>query len=339
MRKIRIAQIGTNTHSHAPFVFDSLKKQSDLFEIVGYALPEHERERLSADKYACFDGYREMTMDDIMHDPTIEAVAVETDEIYLSKYALMAARHGKHIHMEKPGGIDFAEFDAMIEAVRENRVVFHTGYMYRYNPQIQKLLASIKAGELGDIVSVDAQMSCLQPQFVRNWLATFPGGMLFFLGCHLVDLVMQIMGAPQSVVPLSARSGVDGAQSEDIGLAVLQYPNSVCTVKSSAVDFGGFARRHLVVTGTKGCAEIRPLEMYLPDAIGSSNLYTEQTTYTSLSWGDMGVKERSEAYDRYDDMMASFAAMVRGEKQNPYTLDYERELYKTVLQCCGVHIS
>ena len=35
-------------------------------------------------------------------------------------------------------------------------------------------------------------------------------------------------------------------------------------------------------------------------------------------------------------MMASFAAMVRGEKENPYTLDYELALYKLVLECCGV---
>jgi hypothetical protein len=34
-------------------------------------------------------------------------------------------------------------------------------------------------------------------------------------------------------------------------------------------------------------------------------------------------------------MMASFAAMVRGEKENPYAYDYELELYKMVLQCCG----
>ena len=37
-------------------------------------------------------------------------------------------------------------------------------------------------------------------------------------------------------------------------------------------------------------------------------------------------------------MLASFAAMVRGEKENPYTYDYELELYKTVLQCCGVEV-
>lgn len=44
MRKIRIAQIGTSTNSHGNHIFNSLKKQSDIFEVVGYAFPENERE-------------------------------------------------------------------------------------------------------------------------------------------------------------------------------------------------------------------------------------------------------------------------------------------------------
>ena len=43
----------------------------------------------------------------------------------------------------------------------------------------------------------------------------------------------------------------------------------------------------------------------------------------------------SEIYERYDTMMASFGAMVRGEKVNPYTYDYELDLYRTILQACG----
>ena len=41
-----------------------------------------------------------MTVDEILNNPEIEAVAVETEEIYLTKYALMVANAGKHLHME-----------------------------------------------------------------------------------------------------------------------------------------------------------------------------------------------------------------------------------------------
>ena len=46
MRKIKIAQIGINTYSHSNEIFGSLKKQSDIFEIVGYVFPGKERERI-----------------------------------------------------------------------------------------------------------------------------------------------------------------------------------------------------------------------------------------------------------------------------------------------------
>ena len=66
MRKIRIAQIGTSQNSHGGSVILSLKKQSDLFEVVGYALPENEREKFPA-RMQDFTGLREMTVEEILN--------------------------------------------------------------------------------------------------------------------------------------------------------------------------------------------------------------------------------------------------------------------------------
>ena len=69
---------------------------------------------------------------------------------------------------------------------------------------------------------------------------------------------------------------------------------------------------------------------------GNGKQYTEKTEYYSPDWSNTGEKYKTEPYDRYDDMMSSFASMVRGETENPYTPDYELELYKTVLKACGI---
>lgn len=50
------------------------------------------------------------------------------------------------------------------------------------------------------------------------------------------------------------------------------------------------------------------------------------------------MKSRSENYDRYDPMMAAFARIIRGEAENPVSPDYELELYRTVLKCCGIDV-
>lgn len=330
MRKIRIAQIGTSQNSHGGSIIKSLKKQSELFEVVGYALPENEREKFPQ-RMKDFDGLREITVEEILNDPTIEAVTVETEEIYLTKYAQMVANVKKHMHMEKPGSQDLAAFEAMIETARRNGTVFHTGYMYRYNPFVQELLAQIDRGELGEIVSVEAQMNCYHPPQIRQWLENFKGGMMFYLGCHLIDLIFRIQGQPERVHPFNRCSGLDGVTSEDYGMAVLEYKNGVSVAMTNANQKGGYARRELVVTGSKKTVSLCPLEM--PCEGGQ---YTTWSDYADKGWFDRGNSWDSIPEDRYDGMMAGFAAMVRGEKENPYTLDYELELYKLVLKCCGV---
>ena len=330
MRKVRIAQIGTSRNSHGSSIIKSLRKQSDLFEVVGYTLPENEREKFP-DKMKFFDGLREMTLEEILGDPSIEAVTVETEEIYLTKYAQMAADAGKHIHMEKPGSQDCEAFEKMIETVRRNGTVFHTGYMYRYNPHVQELLAQIERGELGRILSVEAQMNCIHPKELRQWLENFKGGMMFFLGCHLIDLIFRIQGQPEKVHPMNRCSGLDGVTAEDQGMAVLEYKNGISFAVTNANQFGGFARRELVVTGSEKTVSLCPLEMFHEDG----GQFTTWTEYSDLSWADQGTSRDCPPHDRYDAMMAGFAAMVRGEKENPYTLDYELALYKLVLQCCG----
>ena len=97
MRKVKIAQIGTSQNSHGNDIFNCLKRNSDVFEIVGYALPENEREKFP-ERMAAFEGYREMTVEEILNDPEIEAVTVETEEIYLTKYAALVATCKKHLH-------------------------------------------------------------------------------------------------------------------------------------------------------------------------------------------------------------------------------------------------
>ena len=247
MKKIRIAQIGVNRYSHALSVFNSIKTLPDIFEVVGYCLVEGEKERFQKELFV-FNGYPEMTLEEILNDPTIEAVTVETEEIHLTKYAIMAAEHGKMIHMEKPGGTSLEEFEKLISIVKEKNLVFHTGYMYRYNPTIREVLENAKNGVYGDIISVEAQMCGFNDPTMRQWLEVFPGGMMFYLGCHLIDLVMQIQGEPEDISVFNCSTNPDTINTEDYGMAVLKYKIGVSVIRTSASEIEGFSRRRLFMT-------------------------------------------------------------------------------------------
>ena len=329
MRKIKIAQIGMNKYSHANSVFTTMTQHPDVFEIVGYTLVENEREEC-ANNLHVFDGYPELTLDEILNDPKIEAVTIETDEIHLTKYAILAAQHGKHIHMEKPGSQNLEDFETLIETVKKNGKVFHTGYMYRYNPYVKQIIKESEDGTLGEIHSIEAQMNCIHPGPVREWLHSFKGGMMFYLGCHLIDLVYRLQGEPEKLTVLNRSTERDGVSSEDFAMAVFEYKNGVSTIKSDASEIGGYARRQLVVTAENKTVELKPFEMIVMGNV----IYTDKTEYTSNEWSNTGTTERIE-FNRYSDMMTSFAAMVRGEIKNPYTPDYELSLFKLILRCCA----
>ena len=111
-----------------------------------------------------------------------------------------------------------------------------------------------------------------------------------------------------------------------------KYENGVSFTKTNDTQLGGVSRRSLVVTGSKKTVAICPLEI----TERTNLLSATKTIYESRKWEDRGETTESTLFDRYDSMMASFASFVRGDQENPYTYDYELQLYKTILKCCGV---
>lgn len=341
MRKLKVAQIGTG-HDHASSAIITLKNLDDIYDVVGYAVVPEDYENLDRFSYegnkSHYEGIPQMTVEEILNYPDLDAVFIEAEDRALTKYAIMAAEKGLHIQMDKPGGIDQGEFDKLIDIVKEKNLVFHIAYMYRYNPVVLKLKEDIKSGKLGEIYAVEAQMNCLHEPDKRSWLGTYPGGMLYYLGCHLVDLVYSIQGEPDEVIPLSTAIGTDGVTADDFGMAVFKYKNGVSFVKSTAVEYGGFERRQLVVCGTKGTVEIKPLEKIaepIPKTFSTQKTAVREV-YTE-GWHNNGDFEYTEAYGRYNHMYSAFASYVRGEAENPFDYEYERSLHKLVLKACGVN--
>ena len=98
MRKIKIAQIGTG-HDHALMNLFAIRAFPDIFELVGYAeIPEDDMDNewqnghktTQKEKCGCL-GLKSYTIEELFAIPDLEAVAVETYDLNLVKYAQMAA--------------------------------------------------------------------------------------------------------------------------------------------------------------------------------------------------------------------------------------------------------
>ncbi len=332
MKPVKIAQIGTG-HDHAVYTMASLRKL-ECFDVVGIAEPNpNYTHRLKGKTY---EGLPVYTVEELLGMDELEAVAIECEEENATKYAQMFADRGVHVHLDKPGSHGYASFEKMVETLRKKGLVLHMGYMYRYNPTVMRVLEMVRAGELGEIYSVEAHMSVHHPKEKHQWLSNYKGGMMYFLGCHDIDLVLQFMGGePDQILCLNSKTGQSDPECEDYGFCVFRYKNGVSFVKACAAEYNGFDRRQLVVCGTKGTVEIKPFEIKVGTSLQkTTGRITNDVIEDNKIWQDRSEVLDCGSYDRYDGMMQSFADEIRGLYPNPYTYDYELTLFKTVMKCC-----
>ena len=331
MKPVKIAQIGIG-HNHADATMATLRKFPQFFEVVGVADDDPEwfakRRGLS-----CYEGLAFTSEAELLATPGLEAVCVEKDVPDGLATALRCARLGLHVHMDKPGGEDYAGFRELVETQRRAGRAFQMAYMYRYNPAIHQCLDMARSGALGDLFEIDCQMSTTHSADYRRWLARFKGGDMYIFGSHLIDLIVWMMGEPEKVVPHNLNSVPEEARCIDNGLAVLQYPRATCTVRTTSLEANGYHRRQLVVCGTKGTVEIKPME---------------NPTKMSVAWkessGGAGSPDSREWIDlpdfggRYDAQLIDFARIVRGETENPFGYDHELAVERTLLRACGIDV-
>ena len=89
--------------------------------------------------------------DEIMTDPTIDAVLICTPTATHAPLIIAAAAAGKHIFCEKPIALDLATTDAAIAAARAAEVHLQVGFNRRWDSNYVRVREAIAAGELGNL--------------------------------------------------------------------------------------------------------------------------------------------------------------------------------------------
>lgn len=323
-KRIKVGQIGVG-HAHAEGKMNALRK-SDDWDVVGVVEPSDELRR-AAEQSEVYRGLSWITEEQLLDDPNVQAVVVETTVDGLLDAAERAVDAGKHIHLDKPAGADLKRFERILNNADRQGLTVQMGYMYRYNPGIVLLRDLLEQGLLGEVFEVHAVMSKQVGAAKRRKLARFSGGTMFELGCHLVDLVVGILGPPDAVTPYARQTGSFDDTLLDNMLAVLEYPQATATVKSTALEVEGFDRRHLVVCGTEGTLHVQPLDDPQVRLALSKPHGPYQDEYQTI---DVGV------YERYIDDMADLAKIVRGEKQSDFDSAHDRAVQQAVLQAAAM---
>jgi predicted dehydrogenase len=270
-----------------------------------------------------------MTREQLLNVSGLDAVLVETRVRDLLDEAELCLAAGKHIHLDKPAGQSLPQFRRLLDTAAAKKLLVQMGYMYRYNPGVVLMRQVLARGWLGEPFEVHAVMSKVVAPAERERLAEFRGGIMFELGCHVIDLVIGVLGKPTAVTPYSQHVGQPSDGLADNMLAVLQYPRALASVKSSAVEVDGGDRRHLVVCGSEGTFHIQPLDR--PAA---------RVAFTRAHDGyKQGYQEIAfPPYERYVADAADMARFIRGEKPSDFSGTHDLDVQETILRAANMAI-
>ena len=327
-KKIRVGHIGTR-HDHSTGKLDCVRKFPDTFEVVGIVEQDPDWQNRIRD-LPSYEGIPFMTEEELF-DRGVDCVLVEGFEYDLPQVAKRCVENGAAVHIDKPAGKDLQTFEDVLRIAKGKNLPVQMGYMYRYNPAVLDCLKRIREGELGEICNVTAIMNTGHCAAKRQWLTQFDqGGIMFFLGCHMVDLVHRIQGVPDTITPFLTQSGIGGTTAVDQGTAIFSYPNGTTIVQANACEINGYGRRQLVVCGSKGTYEIHPLECPI-----QVRLTTEKEAHCYEDRHSVPKIPTVARDARYDDMIMDLADMIRGRKENPFSYEYELQTQRMVLAACG----
>lgn len=318
---IKIGQIGTK-HAHASKL--SVYRNNPDYEVVGIVEADPQR-RSGAMQQTVYQGLPWMSHEELLATPGLQAVLVETDVPDLLDAAEACIAAGKHIHLDKPAGASWPQFQRILKEAERQQLLIQMGYMYRYNPGIVLLREFLDNGWLGDVFEVHAVMSKVVGPGERKSLARYSGGMMFELGCHLIDLVVGILGQPTDIQSYLQHVGPENDDLNDSTLAVFQYPRATATIRTSGVEVAGGERRHLTVCGTLGTFHMQPLDN--PQVRVAFD--RPRGTYGK---GYQDVK--LPRYARYVDDAADMARVIRGEAVNRFPYSHDAAVQESVLRAC-----
>jgi len=139
------------------------------------------------------EGYTSVA--ELCASPNVDAVYIATPNSLHAEHAIIAAKHKKHIIVEKPMAMNLAECDAMNEAADKHGVKLLCGHTHSFDPPIRKIREIVKSGELGKLCMINTwnyNEFMYRPRMKHELAMT--RGVVLNQGPHHVDVVRLIGG-------------------------------------------------------------------------------------------------------------------------------------------------
>jgi len=224
---VNLALIGTGAWSAS--VGDVMINSSKVNLVTCYDTITEKRQAFSA-KFGCD---HEQSYEDVLKREDVDGVHLATPNDLHAQQTLLAARHGKHVFVEKPIANTIDDGRIMVEACRRAGVVLMVGHHMRRLTGIRKLKELVANGTIGDPIQVEGNYSqnlgfALTPESFR-WRGDdsgCPAGSLMTMGIHHADVFNYLFGSIKSAFSYFNKLYIP-APVEDVTTTLFRYESGV----------------------------------------------------------------------------------------------------------------
>jgi len=151
------------------------------------------RARFTAD----FDAPAYATVDELCADPAVDVVYVASPHQMHASHAIAAARHGKHVLVEKPMSLSLTDCTRMIDAASAAGVQLVVGHSHGFDAPIARARALIDTHTFGPVRMIHAFYYTdfmYRPRRPEELDTAQGGGAVWNQGAHQVDIVRLLAG-------------------------------------------------------------------------------------------------------------------------------------------------
>ncbi|MFQ6110701.1 MAG: Gfo/Idh/MocA family protein [Nitrospinota bacterium] len=182
-------------------------RESPLLNMVNCFTRTPEKRERFAGEYGC---RASGSYEALLEDPEVEGVLISTPSQLHAEQAIMAARAGKHVFVEKPMANTIADAELVIAECRKFGVVLQVGLDKRRFKAYRKMKELIDGGAIGIPVAAEANFShdmglVLGPERWHYYRENLPGGVLMQIGIHVLDALTYLLGPIKRVRAMASK--------------------------------------------------------------------------------------------------------------------------------------
>jgi predicted dehydrogenase len=274
-------------------------------------------------------GAQALTWDEVLRDPTIDAVTVTTPAATHARLGTEALKAGKHVLVEKPMDVSIDAAAELVSAAQAAGRVLSVVSQHRFDPATEYAVRAVADGGLGEVVHVEATVPWLRS---ADYYAASPGrgtwsvdggGALISQAIHTLDVALAVAG-PVVRVQAEAATRLHAIEVEDVLVATLRFASGALgTIAASTATAPGLPAR-LTISGTRGTVAIVGDRVVLDTRLDGVRIDGAPPTEgaashaTSVAGGGTStVSARS---------VGELAAADRPDVESPWGASHERQL-------------